>query len=222
MSVEEIGTFLQFTEKRTSLFDNLPNILPSRWHQKYVSTFVAESVLRDTDHNGFPVVVSKESQYLVGFVLRRDLNLALGRLCHRGKSGCAKGNFPQCLFIHLSFWSLILILFVHLSGNAVRNQEGIVSNSKVYFTSHVPVNTIVGGPTPLKMKKILDMVKTKPQLLSFRGFSNDLRYFLSPFLLQMQFYCQAPITITDQTPMETVVEMFRKLGLRQTLVTHNG
>ncbi len=35
-------------------------------------------VLRDTDHNGFPVVVSKESQYLVGFVLRRDLNLALG------------------------------------------------------------------------------------------------------------------------------------------------
>jgi hypothetical protein len=33
---------------------------------------------------------------------------------------------------------------------------------------------------------------------------------------------QAPITITDQTPMETVVEMFRKLGLRQTLVTHNG
>lgn len=32
----------------------------------------------------------------------------------------------------------------------------------------------------------------------------------------------APPTITDQTPMETVVDMFRKLGLRQTLVTHNG
>jgi chloride channel 3/4/5 len=32
----------------------------------------------------------------------------------------------------------------------------------------------------------------------------------------------APITMTDQTPMETVVDMFRKLGLRQTLVTHNG
>lgn len=32
----------------------------------------------------------------------------------------------------------------------------------------------------------------------------------------------APITVTDQTPMETVVDMFRKLGLRQTLVTHNG
>lgn len=32
----------------------------------------------------------------------------------------------------------------------------------------------------------------------------------------------APTTITDKTPMETVVNMFRKLGLRQTLVTHNG
>ena len=35
-------------------------------------------------------------------------------------------------------------------------------------------------------------------------------------------FLQAPVTITDQTPMETVVEMFRKLGLRQTLVTVNG
>ena len=32
----------------------------------------------------------------------------------------------------------------------------------------------------------------------------------------------APIAVTDATPMETVVEMFRKLGLRQALVTHNG
>ena len=37
-----------------------------------------ESLMRNTEHNGFPVVVSRESQYLVGFVLRRDLNLAIG------------------------------------------------------------------------------------------------------------------------------------------------
>lgn len=41
---------------------------------------VSEAILRDTDHNGFPVVISRESQYLVGFVLRRDLNLAVGKL----------------------------------------------------------------------------------------------------------------------------------------------
>ena len=39
---------------------------------------------------------------------------------------------------------------------------------------------------------------------------------------ELRFSLQAPFTITDQTPMEMVVEMFRKLGLRQTLVTHNG
>ncbi|XP_054718169.1 LOW QUALITY PROTEIN: H(+)/Cl(-) exchange transporter 5-like [Uloborus diversus] len=107
-----------------------------------------ETILNTTDHNGFPVVVSTESQYLVGFVLRRDLSLAI--------------------------------------ANAKRTQDGVVSNSKVVFTSHVPTPYV--GPPPVKLRKILDL---------------------------------APITITDQTPMETVVDMFRKLGLRQTLVIHN-
>lgn len=107
-----------------------------------------ENLLKETEHNGFPVIVSKESQYLVGFVLRRDLNLAL--------------------------------------ANAKRMLEGINRQSLVIFTSG---NNQVHAHPPLKLKKILDM---------------------------------APITITDQTPMETVVDMFRKLGLRQVLVTHNG
>lgn len=38
-----------------------------------------DTLLKETEHNGYPVVVSKESQYLVGFVLRRDLNLAIGK-----------------------------------------------------------------------------------------------------------------------------------------------
>jgi chloride channel 3/4/5 len=37
------------------------------------------ALLKETEHNGFPVVVSRESQYLVGFVPRRDLNLAIGK-----------------------------------------------------------------------------------------------------------------------------------------------
>ncbi|XP_011210780.1 H(+)/Cl(-) exchange transporter 5 isoform X1 [Bactrocera dorsalis] len=109
-----------------------------------------ETLLKETEHNGYPVVVSKESQYLVGFVLRRDLNLAI--------------------------------------GNAKRLIEGITGASIVLFTSASAATQNL-GPPPLKLKKILDM---------------------------------APITVTDQTPMETVVDMFRKLGLRQTLVTHNG
>jgi chloride channel 3/4/5 len=108
-----------------------------------------EDILEQTDHNGFPVVVSMESQYLVGFVLRRDLVLAIKAARHR--------------------------------------IEDMPGDTFVLFTSHVPV--VEHGRSPLKFGKILDL---------------------------------APITITDKTPMETVINMFRKLGLRQTLVTHNG
>jgi len=108
-----------------------------------------ETLLRETDHNGFPVVVSQESQYLVGYILRRDLTLAI--------------------------------------LNSKKNKDGICANSKVLFMDSVP--TPWTGPPPLKLKKLLDL---------------------------------APITLTDETPMETVIDMFRKLGLRQVLVTHNG
>lgn len=32
----------------------------------------------------------------------------------------------------------------------------------------------------------------------------------------------SPFTVTDHTAMDIVVDIFRKLGLRQCLVTHNG
>jgi chloride channel 3/4/5 len=113
-----------------------------------------ESLLKETEHNGFPVVISHESPFLVGFVLRRDLNLAI--------------------------------------SNARKTIEGADGNSLCLFTNSPPPQqsrAVRPTSTPVKLKKILDM---------------------------------APITVTDQTPMETVVDMFRKLGLRQTLVTHNG
>lgn len=36
-----------------------------------------EALIKDTDYNGFPVVVSRESERLIGFVQRRDLTLAI-------------------------------------------------------------------------------------------------------------------------------------------------
>ena len=130
--------------------------------QDSMSLGQVEELLETTDHNGFPVVVSMESQYLVGFVLRRDLSLAI--------------------------------------ANAKSRMEGINSDTLILFTNHSQPPHPVAGPSsimtassasgpPLKLWKIMDL---------------------------------APITIVDKTPMETVVNMFRKLGLRQTLVTHNG
>ncbi|XP_032698940.1 H(+)/Cl(-) exchange transporter 5 isoform X4 [Lontra canadensis] len=109
-----------------------------------------ETVISETTYSGFPVVVSRESQRLVGFVLRRDLIISI--------------------------------------ENARKKQDGVVSTSIIYFTEHSPPMPPYTPPT-LKLRNILD---------------------LSPF------------TVTDLTPMEIVVDIFRKLGLRQCLVTHNG
>lgn len=109
-----------------------------------------EVLLRETDYNGFPIVISEENLYLVGFCTRRDLQLAL--------------------------------------HSARRTQPYVVTNSLVYFTNNTP-DDCIGGPAPLRLRKLIDL---------------------------------APMTVTDQTPMETVIDMFRKLGLRQVLVTRNG
>ncbi|XP_066861196.1 H(+)/Cl(-) exchange transporter 5 isoform X2 [Anser cygnoides] len=109
-----------------------------------------ETIINETTYSGYPVVVSRESQRLVGFVLRRDLIISI--------------------------------------ENARKKQDGIVSTSIIYFTDHSPPLP-PSFPSMLKLRSILD---------------------LSPF------------TVTDQTPMEIVVDIFRKLGLRQCLVTHNG
>uniref|UniRef100_A0A8C9WTE8 Chloride channel protein n=1 Tax=Sander lucioperca TaxID=283035 RepID=A0A8C9WTE8_SANLU len=109
-----------------------------------------EALIKDTDYNGFPVVVSRESERLIGFVQRRDLTLAI--------------------------------------KTARQKQDGVVSSSVVYFTEDAP-QLPASNPQPLKLRRILN---------------------LSPF------------TVTDHTPMETVVDIFRKLGLRQCLVTRSG
>ncbi|CAJ0958722.1 unnamed protein product, partial [Mesorhabditis belari] len=110
-----------------------------------------EALLRDTDFNGYPVVVSRSSMYLTGFCTRRDLQLAL--------------------------------------HSARKTQPYIVTASVVFFTPTVPDATSVGGPAPLRLRKLVDL---------------------------------APMTITDQMPMETIIDMFRKLGLRHVLVTRSG
>ncbi|KAJ3584935.1 hypothetical protein NHX12_013658 [Muraenolepis orangiensis] len=118
--------------------------------QDDLSVAELQAVISETSYNGFPVVVSKESQRLVGFALRRDITIAV--------------------------------------ENARRKQEGIVLTSRVYFTQHAPTLP-ADSPRPLKLRSILDM---------------------------------SPFTVTDHTPMEIVVDIFRKMGLRQCLVTHNG
>ncbi|XP_037118541.1 H(+)/Cl(-) exchange transporter 5-like isoform X1 [Syngnathus acus] len=108
-----------------------------------------EALVTTTCFSGFPVVVSRQSKRLVGFVLRSDLLIAI--------------------------------------DNARQWQKGVVSASQVLFRQHVPTQPPEAPPYIL-LRDILD---------------------LSPF------------TISDRTPMSITVDIFRKLGLRQCLVTRN-
>lgn len=54
--------------------------------------------------------------------------------------------------------------------------------------------------------------RVEQQLSDSTGASVNFRGLMDP----------SPFQIADETPMETVVEMFRKMGLRQVLISHQG
>lgn len=141
-----------------------------------------ETLIKDTDYNGFPVVVSRESERLIGFVQRRDLTLAISKSVKPVEGRITQEN------LHTFLENTGILPRCPSTENARQKQDGVVSSSVVYFTEDAP-QLPASNPQPLKLRRILN---------------------LSPF------------TVTDHTPMETVVDIFRKLGLRQCLVTRSG
>ena len=78
-------------------------------------------------------------------------------------------NFSHVLYclikqVFFSTFCVSILLFMHFvtlcSANARKTSEGIVSNSVVYFTTHVSAAS-PHDPAPLKLRKILDMVSPR-------------------------------------------------------------
>jgi len=65
----------------------------------------------------------------------------------------------QCYTSKVSYIPVVR-LYLFVAANAYKHIEGVVSNSRVYFTSHVPSNTAGLGPEPLRLRRILDMVSS--------------------------------------------------------------
>ncbi|CAH8505410.1 unnamed protein product [Schistosoma margrebowiei] len=104
------------------------------------------------DVKGFPVVVSQDYPYLVGWVSRRELRWALDR--------------------------------------ERKYDSNIVDDSPVHFATFQQVYADDNQElTPVNLQNIVDL---------------------------------SPTTVSDHTPMETVLDFFKKLGLRQIIVTRNG
>lgn len=82
---------------------------------------------------------------------------------------------------------------------ARKTHTNVTTQSLVYFTAHLP-------------EQVAEQQLAGPSAHSGGPASLRLRKVMET----------APMTVTEHTPMETVIDMFRKLGLRQVLVTRSG
>lgn len=89
-----------------------------------------EALIKDTDYNGFPVVVSRESERLIGFVQRRDLTLAISE-CFLSLSYNGLWSQNSATFFFDGFFEDTNIHLLHMqhtmSGNCIvhcRLQDG--------------------------------------------------------------------------------------------------
>ncbi|KAI5644829.1 voltage gated chloride channel domain-containing protein [Phthorimaea operculella] len=190
-----------------------------------------ETLLKETEHNGYPVVVSKESQYLVGFVLRRDLNLAMGTSTSLWVSSCSSPASSRRRSTtgtrwwsprSRSIWSASCCAgtstWLWFKETEHNGYPVVVSKESQYLVGFVLRRDL--NLAMANARRTVDGL-TGQSIVWFAGASNPPAGPPPPLVLN-RILDMAPITVTDQTPMETVVDMFRKLGLRQTLVTHNG
>ena len=99
-------------------------------------------------------------------------------------------------------------------------EEGIEPTSRVFFKEsslRVSSHMLDSDVPSVNFRGLMDPVRLQyPSLLHWFYWLNH------DFVYQYFYLLQSPFQIADQTPMETVVEMFRKMGLRQVLVAHNG
>lgn len=69
-----------------------------------------ETLIKETDYNGFPVVVSRESERLIGFVQRRDLILAISKtqtLQSNQNLNSLDKNALKCLYLFVILTGLL-------------------------------------------------------------------------------------------------------------------
>ncbi|KAL3104026.1 hypothetical protein niasHT_020719 [Heterodera trifolii] len=152
-----------------------------------------ETLLRDTNCNGFPVVNDQREMLVVGFCTRMDLSVVLRNARKMQPNVTTNSTVHFSTEAGLASQSLPPQFLVADDGTVLNGGGATVlppSPSFVPDDIGTAASTYAAGVSaPLQLGHIMDV---------------------------------APMTVADQTPMETVIDMFRKLGLRTTMVTSNG
>lgn len=111
-------------------------------------------------------------------------------------------DFP-CIVGQVQRRDILVVLKSRQNPPCLSEKEEIV-NRKVSVLSMSNLLTKSGQPSTIGMRRAS---------MALQG---------SKVLQLHQLVDRAPIIVTDQTPMEAVVDMFRKLGCRQIFVTKDG
>lgn len=174
-----------------------------------------QTLLKSTTHTGFPVVVSNTSKYLVGFVTRNDLVAALAK----AKKSEHVFEYTPVYFRSLNADEQTSALTSAPSGSGGNGGNGggggIGGAMKMMKMLVTPYGSDGEDSASAAQITVQHQQQQQPQ-------GQNQHLLRANPLLFKRIVDLAPITVTDQTPMETVIDMFRKLGLRQVLVTHNG
>uniref|UniRef100_A0A914LX03 Chloride channel protein n=3 Tax=Meloidogyne TaxID=189290 RepID=A0A914LX03_MELIC len=170
--------------------------------QNGMSVGELETVLRESNCNGFPIVNDVNQMLVVGFCTRMDLGQVLKNarktmpyittnspvyFTSTATTNCDTNNInSRNINSQQQPETFDNIIIVDEQRRRRRRKE---NNERVEEENSEISEQLPGSPAPLYINHIMDV---------------------------------APMTVADQTPMETVIDMFRKLGLRGTLVTNNG
>ncbi len=181
-----------------------------------------QAMLKSTTHTGFPVVVSATSKYLVGFVTRNDLVAALAK----AKKSEHVFEYTPVYFRSLNADEQTAAISSAPSAGAVGGMGGAIKLMKMMVTpygSDGEDNAASAAQISVQHQHQQQLQQSQQSQQHQQQQHQQQQHLLraNPLLFK-RIVDLAPITVTDQTPMETVIDMFRKLGLRQVLVTHNG
>jgi chloride channel 3/4/5 len=159
-----------------------------------------EAILGETDFGGFPIVQDRDSKVLLGYIGRTELRYAIGTLLPPPSPSTPLSQTFACIDF----------------GDRAKRLRRILPTAKCYFTPPNQTLQRTHTRTPSLPTQIpLDTPLSPPDTLP------------SPFTTVSsldfgQYIDFVPLTTHPNLPLETVMEMFKKLGPRVVLVELRG
>ncbi|KAI9217677.1 chloride channel [Blastocladiella britannica] len=170
-----------------------------------------ERILDESNVKGFPVVEREDNLQVLGYVSRSEVRYALEQARRRPDITDAS----QCIFTHDT-------ALLHAAGIPIATGTIPTSHTTHGWTSG-STNNPLRSPAPSMSAGALGPFASFGSA-STAGLTPYMRTAAGmPVLVDMVPWIDAtPVNLVPRTPMEVVVELFKKVGLRYVLVTRNG